>query len=220
MSTVAPGAVFGPFTVTADAPPKSGHRYVTVQCGCGALPRPVRAAWLPKGGVRCPACGATSAASLVQSTEPAQGNAAADAFERLAHMFQDLSEQVSQLHTLLSDHIADQAKPLTPAAEVTDLPYPTKDQFTPEAAIKLLKAKHGSLKAAHAANDARIAELAAVPFKERTDELKEELRQRWVVLTERMHMILPTDAGWPDLDALRRRGVRALEAWERDPAND
>jgi len=69
------------------------------------------------------------------------------------------------------------------------------------------------------ANNERIEEILVVPYLERTPELKEELRVRWVELDNQTDLLHQDDPAWPPLHNLRYRANRALEAWHLDPAD-
>jgi hypothetical protein len=71
-----------------------------------------------------------------------------------------------------------------------------------------------------ARSNERLGRLAETPFDERTQDLKEELRQRWMVLCDRIDYLLPSDAEWQPLAELRHKGKRAMDVWEHDPKND
>jgi outer membrane murein-binding lipoprotein Lpp len=233
---IVPGARFGAFTVLADAPAKSGHRYAVARCHCGDE-RTVRAAWLPKGDVTCPKCHSTSGQTVDGTLPPAVFTAGSlpTRDDRLATMLQDLQAQVAALHELVAQRLP-QPQPKVPglknykldldptavtaagaAARLAALP--ANAPITKDSLLAGCSSKEEARKALDD-NQQRALELAALPFAERTPALKEELRQRMVANAERLHGRLPTDPGYTDIATHNRTLHRAFADWDRDTSKD
>jgi hypothetical protein len=230
--SIAPGTVFGPFTVVGDAPAKSGHLYTSITCTCGAPPRAVRASWLRKGDITCPSCGARA-----QSLAPAQaGQDLGLLVEHLAPLTKQLAEMGKQLVILTELVRSLQPQPKAPglknhrfeldptavtaagaAARLAALP--ANAPITKDSLLAGCSSKEEARKALDD-NQQRALELAALPFAERTPALKEELRQRMVANAERLHGRLPTDPGYTDIATHNRTLHRAFADWDRDTSKD